>query len=241
MRGFIFRSAVIALAAAFYAPTAFSIALGNFNNFNGGTEEGWASSVFGAVNPNPPNNIPNGGPGGVGDGFLSLISIFNPGPGMAPGSRLTAFNQTPTWTGDYTAAGVTKITMDVRNFGQTAVELRLAFLDLDATFTFADNFAVSTVGIPVAAGAGWATIAFNIAASDLTALVGTAAGALNADSLRIFHNTVPAFPAVGFGGLGIPSLTAVIGVDNPTAIPVPPAIALLASGLIGLCARRRIG
>lgn len=238
MRGFIFRSAVIALAVAFYAPSAFSIAVGDTNTF-AVDEEGWASN-FNApggggtgtmpVNPNPPNQIPNGGPPGLGDGFLSLLSFFDPGPGPAPGSKLTAFNAFGQWSGDYIGAGVDKITMDVQNFGPNPVELYLEFID--GTF---GNFAISSVGIPLAVGGGWTSISFDIGPGDLTHIGATSNAdvLMNTAVLRILHNTTPTIPG--------PSITARVGFDNITAIPVPPAIALLASGLIGLCARRRIG
>ena len=236
MRRFIFRSAVIALAVAFYVPTAFSVTLGQFDDFQDLPEQNWASNFNGPggagtmpVNPNPPNNIPNGGPGPAPDAFLSLVSIFSAAVGPAPGSKLTAFNAFGQWAGDYIAAGVNKITMDVQNFGPNPVELYLEFID--GTF---GNFAISSVGIPLAVGGGWTSISFDSGPGDLTHIgaTSTADVLMNTAVLRILHNTMPTIPG--------PSITARVGFDNITAIPVPPAIALLASGLIGLCARRRI-
>ena len=48
------------------------------NNFEDGTTQGWSNV---AQSPNPPTNIPTGGPGGVDDNFLEEISAGGGGAG----------------------------------------------------------------------------------------------------------------------------------------------------------------
>jgi hypothetical protein len=81
-------------------------------------------------------------------------------------------------------------------------------------------------------------VLFPIQPNDLVAYqFGTVAGALSgADTLRIFHNPNPTFPGPG---AGIPPVTAVLGVDNITAVvPEPGVIGLVGAGLLLLGFRR---
>jgi hypothetical protein len=75
-----------------------------------------------------PQDVPVelGGPGGPGDPYLSLVATG----GIGPGSRLSAQNFEE-WSGDYIAAGVNRISMDVRNFEATDLFLRLLFVEDD--------------------------------------------------------------------------------------------------------------
>jgi hypothetical protein len=56
------------------------------------------------------------------------------------------------------------------------------------------------------------------------------------DTLRIFHNPAAAFPGPA---VGIPTVNAVLGVDNINATPEPRTWALLVSGVLLLLGRRR--
>ena len=75
--------------------------------------------------------------------------------------------------------------------------LRLEFIDLDLGTFLPNNFAVSTVGIPVAVGPGWTTISFPIAPSDLTLLPGGTSivdALMSTDVLRIYHSDGATIP-----------------------------------------------
>src|SRR3970040_2037631 len=61
--------------------------------------------------PNPPAIEASGGPAGAGGAYLRLVAT---GAGLA-GSRLAALNES-LWTGNYLAAGISAIRMDVNNF-----------------------------------------------------------------------------------------------------------------------------
>src|SRR5690349_14920068 len=96
--------AVAVLVAGARASYAVSIGLTDTFTVN---EDNWFAGGLGPpgqVPPTPPTRIPNGGPGGAGDGFLQVTATG----GAGAGSRLVAINGSQ-WTGDYLAAGVGSI------------------------------------------------------------------------------------------------------------------------------------
>ena len=217
------RSAMLALLVL--APgAAHAVTLGQIDTFDDGTTMGW---FVPGVSPNPPANEPSGGPAGAGDAYLKLVATG----GSGPGARLSVLNASQ-WTGDYVAAGVTTIRMDVNNFGSSDLYLRLLFEDFEAPGPPV-NLALSAEAVFVPSGSGWTTVAFPVTASDLVVPFGTAGGALaDVDTLRIFHNPDPAFPGPG---AGIPAVTVTLGVDNVTAaVPEPATLGLLVAGFAAL-------
>ena len=228
-------SVLVVLGAILLAPhqSAQGVILGQTDTFQDGTTMGW---FVPGTSPVPPDNAPSGGPDGAGDAFLSLIATGSAGPG----SRLSVLNGSQ-WTGDYLAAGVIVIRMDVNNFGQTELHLRLLFEDFEGGASPV-NLALSASAVIVPAGSGWITVDFPISLTDLVDTVGTVTGALSdTDTLRIFHNPDPTFPGPG---AGIPAVSAILGVDNisgqilASQIPVPPTVLLIFAGLVGLFVRR---
>jgi hypothetical protein len=229
------RVTVLSFAAIFVvASTAAAIPIGP-DTFEDGTTLGWGVP---GLSPLPPANVGTGGPAGGGDAFLQLQA--NAGLGDA-GSRLSVLNQTQ-WTGDFRAAGITAISMDVNNFGPDDLVLRLLFEDFDAPGPPA-NLAMTLADVLVPAGSGWMNVVFDLAPANLVAgVLGTVEGALtDVDVLRIFHNPVAAFPGPG---VGIPQVTTTLGVDNITAVidgtvPEPATGALLLGGLAAALVRAR--
>jgi hypothetical protein len=97
-----------ALLVALTSPAG-AVVSGQTDDFQDGTVMGWQEQ---AGSPNPPTNVADGGPGGIGDRYLENVSS-----GMAgAGGRMIMFNQAQ-WTGDYVAAGVTSITGRMASFG----------------------------------------------------------------------------------------------------------------------------
>lgn len=206
------------------------VVVGQVDTFTGGSSQGWHTG--GPMVPPQPATVVLGGPGGPGDHFMLLTATG----GGGPLSRLTVINSSQ-WAGNYLAAGIVAITMDLNNLGQTDLSLRLLFED--PMMGPPMNLAFSTVPVFLSAGSGWTSVTFLIRPEDLTAGLGTVNGALmNATAIRLFHN-----PAADFPG---PPVVAQLGVDNiratgPAAIPEPATLLLLGTGIAGVAVKVRKG
>jgi hypothetical protein len=148
--------AVFACGAS--VPSALGITLGQIDDFEDGTTMGWSE---GLPSPNPPG-VATGGPGGAGDRYLRNVSS---GVGTA-GSRLVMFN-TVQWSGDYVAAGVDVVRMQVANFGAEDLHLRLAIEGAGTRYG-------STAAVVVPADGAWRLASFGLSDSDLSLVGGTA-------------------------------------------------------------------
>ena len=176
--------------------------LGPADDFQEGTTENWIQHP---VDPNfQPLHIPNGGPNGVGDGFMRLNST---GIGREA-SRLVARNESQ-WTGDFT--GLEAIEADVTNLGSSLLTLRIAIQgpnsDWWASSTDADH------EIPV--GADWDTIRFSLDPDDFVLIAGGPNDNIN-DALanvvetRLVNSVLPEFRG--------DTIAAALGVDNIRAL-----------------------
>lgn len=88
------------------------------------------------------------------DNYLLLTAVG----GNGPGNRLTVINASQ-WAGDYLAAGITGIWMDVINLGNSDLALRLLLEDpLGGPPT---NVAFSSDPIAVPTGSGWKPVKFS--------------------------------------------------------------------------------
>lgn len=181
-----------------------AITLGQRDDFQSLSTSGWVS---GPANPVQPTVVSSGGPAGSGDAYLFITATG----GSGAGSRLVGINAAQ-WTGDYAAAGVSGIGMDVANFGSTALQLRLTF--------FGSGKVTDAVVLP--AGAGWRRVQFGFDPATVGAFA----------DLRIFHGFTDnaVFPG--------PAMPAQLGLDNITAVPEPGTAAAMGLGLLLLAARR---
>lgn len=219
----VFLAAVLGVTAA---RPAEAVVIGLTDTFEGTTTEGWLINLLGmGGGVAQPVVVPAGGPAGALDGWLRLTAT-----GAADaGGRLVALN-VDQWTGNYLAAGVTAIRMDVNNLGATDLSLRLLFEQVGPMGP--TDVAASTLPVVLPAGSGWRSVLFPIGVANLTALDGSVAAALaNVNAIRIFSN-----PAVGFPP---PAFAAQLGLDNIRAVPEPVTLLMLGTGLAGVLARRR--
>jgi hypothetical protein len=222
--------AAACLAAGLIAPARAELMVGQIDTFEDGATQGWTAGGQMGSPFIPPANVSTGGPAGSDDNFLQITAVG----GAGPGSKLSAFNLSQ-WAGDYIAAGITAIRMDVRNFGPADASLRL--LLADPTGGAPSNIAI-TDAVFVPASGDWTSISFAVDASSLVALLGSAATALSdATELRIYHNPSPDFPEPP---IGPPSVNLMLGVDNIQAVPEPASVLLMGAGLLVLIGEARI-
>lgn len=195
---------VLSLAVA----RAGAVTLNSPDTFEGSGTDGWTS---GLVNPNPPLLMTGGGPDGDDDGYLLLRAngLFG------AGSKLVAFSGAQ-WAGNYTAAGVQAIRLDVNNFGATDLNLRLEF---EGGF----NTATTLVPVTLASGSGWQSVIFPLLPADLG---GAAATMDNVLRFRLIHT--------GLGDFAPLTVAAQLGIDNVTAVPEPGRALLLVLGLAAM-------
>jgi len=187
------------------ASSTWAVTIGQIDTFENGTTQGWIAGVaMGAPHPAPPANV-LGGPAGATDHFLQLTSFG----GNSPGARLSVLNLSQ-WAGNYITSGITSISMDLRNLGNTDLALRLAFED--PTGGPPSNVAFSKNAILLPASGGWVHAVFPIGLSDLQAGLGSVSTALmNTTAIRLYHSDIPNFPNPVFP---IAPITARLGVDN---------------------------
>ena len=187
-------------AAGAIISTALAIVPNQFDNFEDGTTQGWGS---GNPNPTPPANITTGGPTGTDDNYLRVVS--NGGSGA--GSKLVVMNSTQ-WTGDYLAAGVTSISMHIKNFGTTTLNMRIVLEGPGGNFW-------SVNPMVVAATSDWQLISFSVQAANLTGGLNVNSTLSGVTGVRILHSAA--------GGSKGDAVAAQIGLDNITAVsqPVP--------------------
>lgn len=192
-------SLVIALSVC--AVSNAQIEAGFLNDFEDGTTQGWSN---GGSSPNPPTNVPDGGPGGAGDGFLEEIS----GGGAGPGSRMIIFNGNPEWLGDYSNAVVVALDFDAKVPTNDDLLLRVAMEG------GSDDTAISsTIPVTIPGQSSWSGYTISLLPSDFTIVSGsnTVEEVLqDVVDVRILHSTDPSY--IG------ESIEATLHLDNITAI-----------------------
>jgi len=178
------------------AGLAAAVDLGQLDDFDDGTVMGW---VEGAFSPNPPVNVPDGGPLGIGDAYLENSSDG----GFGVGSRMVMFNNAQ-WTGNYNALGTDlAIRADMANFGTDLLLMRVALEGANGARYSSSAWAV------LQADDVWYEVVFDLTDAAMTLVEGS--GTLdsvldNVVEMRILSSTAPSWR-----GDDIPGI---LGVDN---------------------------
>jgi hypothetical protein len=180
--------------------------------------------------PVAPQVVPNGGPLGAGDQYLQITSLG----GAGAGSRMVAINSSQ-WAGDYLSSGISGIAMDLRNFGNSDLTIRL--LLEDPVLGPPADVAVTTFGFALPAGGGWTRAFFAIAPSSMTALSGDVNTLLgNTTFLRIIDSPTPANAVPIVGVLGVDNISAV---PDESVVPEPATLLPVFGVLVWLVVARR--
>jgi len=207
------KTAIAATTALALAASAHAISLAEFDDFETGTSTlNWQE---GGGSPNQPVRVTEDG-----NSFVRNVASG----GVGPGGRQVMFNGFQ-WAGDYISAGVTALSLDVRNSGNFDLNVRLSF-------QFASGArAATTQALDLDVDSGWVSTTFDLL--DLTYVDGSSGtpedDLTNVIVLRIISAEDPAYR-----GDPIPST---LDADNIRALPAPGAASLLA--LAGLAASRR--
>jgi|GEM_PF-2435601 len=172
------------------------------DDFEDGTTQGW---INGGTSPNPPTNIPTGGPLGADDNFIEEVSS---GVGMQ-GSRWVMFNNEPRWLGNYTEQQVISIRFEAKNAGNTDLNLRVAMQGTGTRIATTEAFVLPTTQTD------WVLVDIPILEEDFTLISGGASIAdvlLNVQEIRIVSSVAPDF--IG------DQIDAVGHIDNIQGMPI---------------------
>lgn len=217
-------SALIAITFVGAASLAYGITSGQIDDFQDGATEAWTDGSGGSNVA----NISSDGPAGLNDHYLQVSS-----GSFGGAARMLTFN-TSQWLGNYVAAGVSGVRMDLKNFGSSAIPIHIAIREGNGT-SGTPGYA-SSIAFSLPADGQWHQALFSLDAASLTAINSPqplAVDLLNVADFRLLSSTVPS--TIG------DAINARIGVDNITAVPEPPTIAILGMGMsaIGLRLFRR--
>lgn len=156
------------------------------NNFEDGTTQGWAN---GTQSPNPPTNIPSGGPGGVDDNFLEKVSAG----GTGAGSRMIIFNEDSEWTGNYgeTGAVIEVILFQAKNPSNEDLLVRVAMRGGSD-----DTTICTTAAVIVPPQFSWNSYTLDLEADSFTIIDGTSTieeVLASVNQIRILHSATPSW------------------------------------------------
>ncbi len=197
-------SLILLCSLSIQIETSQAAVVGQVDDFQDGTLQNWTS---GGRNPNPPVLINDGGPNGVGDDYMQATAT-----GSGAGGKLVLINTTQ-WLGDYDAAGITGVNLDINNFSTNTLNMRL--LDTNGPFS---------LPVTVSAQSGWVNITIPVPANFNPT-----------GQLRLIHG-VADIPGSGVA----PNVNAIVGFDNIQAIPEPASMSLLALGVLGMIRRKKV-
>lgn len=214
------KTTILTLICALLIPAtaeSSTLVVGRIDNFQDGLTQGWSSNAGHDI-------IPGGGPAGTEDKYLQ---IYFPTPSNSSPFHLGTKNTT-TWTGDYLAAGVVAIAMDVNTFsittGPANLSLRIVLFGPGGAFSSKEPVTIITNG-------GWQHIEFGLTRSDLVRVLGEGAGyeapppdiddltatLRHVETLLLRHDPAPSPTLIGrhpehvLATLGIDNITAVLG------------------------------
>ncbi|MEM8784154.1 MAG: PEP-CTERM sorting domain-containing protein [Planctomycetota bacterium] len=215
----------IVLTAALPAAASAAISLSSIDDF-AVTSEGWMIGNNGVQPTRDSDDGPDGQPG--------ILTHFSDGGGS--NGRWIMRSSEADWLGDYTAAGVTAINLQVAAVSGPDVPLYFAFDGPGGWF--------HTAGQVISTGDGFVPLTFDITPGGLTHVAASGGTGNPADTLAdVTEISVIAGPGAfsytSRGGfIRVDRSTNEIALDDITAVPEP-AVAAALLGLAGCALRRR--
>jgi hypothetical protein len=218
-----FMQLTVVLTSVALAGPAAAISLGQVDTFSTDKED-WG--------PESATRLLNGGPEGDGDAWLRYLST-----GTGGNSNRAQVRNDAQWAGDYVAAGVDAISVDVHNNGEVDLSLRLAIGnpgDISNNPSFNGTWYSTAVAVSIPVGSGWNSVQFDLNDVAMDQVLGS-------DSFSDVLAGVTQIRFLSSEALSNrgDSVAAFIGIDNVTAVPEPSTALLLGLGLLSLGARRR--
>jgi len=198
----VFRSSaiVLSLLIASQATAVTYDQVDDFQDPNDATA-GWRGA---SGNTAIPRRVADGGPGGAGDAYLRIATL----------RYHLATKNTDQWTGNYLAAGVDAIEMDLKLIrpGTDAIEIRILLLGPGGVF------ASASLTDPISTDA-WQRYRFGLTAADLVHVTGGTGDLTDTltDVRKLLIRHDRAEPTVP--GEHPPHITATLGIDNIHAVP----------------------
>lgn len=216
---------VLGLATVLPVDASAQITRNQIDTFETATTLNWANGgAFGTPQP----TVVTGGMGGANDHYLQVTA-----DGSGPQGRLSVFNRTQ-WLGNYNAAGVNAVEMDLRNFSATVLAIRIGYKVSPVSGSPGYS---STTGFTLANDGLWHHAVFSLADTAMSPinLPSTSFNTLlnGPGEMRILHSATPSLTG--------DNVVAVLGVDNIKAVPEPVgilAVALMGAVIAVRCRRR---
>lgn len=216
------------IVAGLMATDALAISTSSLDTF-AATNEGWQIGGAGVQ----PTQVSGTGP----DSQIGYLSHFSDGGGTQ--GKWLMWNDQPRWQGDYTAAGVTGISLAANvSSGSSPVSMRIAFDGPGGWFASS----------PVSVGGGWNTYSFSLIPAGFTHVAAGGGTGTFGDTMAAVtrFEVLSGTGAVGYRAGGdivqVGNSTNTILIDSIAAVPEPSALALMAAGSVaamgGLIRRR---
>jgi hypothetical protein len=154
----------VLVSTTFGITCTWAIVEGHVDDFNDGTTQGWGVGMPGVF----PVSQPDLGQSGAGD-YALWMANFEAG-GSVP--NLLVINESTNWTGDWIAAGVTRIAFDVQGPGSNSFPLaiRLGIVASGSPFGGGSGDTYITDAIDVPSDGQWHRVTFDVLPSNFIAL-----------------------------------------------------------------------